>query len=222
MATDIAEWLVRQGVPFRVAHEVAACVRECESRGIELWDLSDEDLRGIHEALTPGVREVLSVAGSLASPRRSGRARRRPGWPSSCATRVRSPSAAPASADARPRVRESEPAGTERDGLWAGRCCERRPGPPLPQSFFDRAVLEVAPDLLGALITHERVTIRLTEVEAYDGKRDPGSHAYRGMTPRTEVMSAGRRPVRLLHSRTALLCESVCGPQGMAAAVLPR
>ncbi len=68
LATDIAEWLVRQGVPFRVAHEVAgACVRECESRGIELWDLSDEDLRGIHEALTPGVREVLSVAGSLAS-----------------------------------------------------------------------------------------------------------------------------------------------------------
>src|SRR3546814_5756241 len=37
LATDIAEWLVRQGVPFRVAHEVAgACVRECESRGIEL------------------------------------------------------------------------------------------------------------------------------------------------------------------------------------------
>ena len=45
LATDIAEWLVRQGVPFRVAHEVAgACVRECEARGIELWDLTDEDL----------------------------------------------------------------------------------------------------------------------------------------------------------------------------------
>ncbi|WEV79771.1 argininosuccinate lyase [Janibacter cremeus] len=68
LATDIAEWLVRQGVPFRIAHEVAgACVRECEDRQIELWDLTDEDLSRISEHLTPGVREVLSVAGSLAS-----------------------------------------------------------------------------------------------------------------------------------------------------------
>ena len=42
LATDIAEWLVRQGVPFREAHEVAgACVRLAEERGIELWDLSE-------------------------------------------------------------------------------------------------------------------------------------------------------------------------------------
>jgi argininosuccinate lyase len=68
LATDIAEWLVRQGVAFRVAHEVAgACVRVCEERGIELWDLSDSDLAAVHPALTPGVREVLSVEGSLAS-----------------------------------------------------------------------------------------------------------------------------------------------------------
>ena len=68
LATDIAEWLVRQGVPFRIAHEVAgACVRVCEERGIELWDLSDADLAGISEHLTPGVRSVLSVEGSLAS-----------------------------------------------------------------------------------------------------------------------------------------------------------
>lgn len=68
LATDVAEWLVRQGVPFRVAHEVAgACVRVCEDRGTELWDLTDEDLAGISEHLTPGVREVLSVEGSLAS-----------------------------------------------------------------------------------------------------------------------------------------------------------
>ncbi|GAB6938313.1 argininosuccinate lyase [Isoptericola variabilis] len=68
LATDIAEWLVRQGVPFRVAHEVAgACVRVCEERGIELWDLSDADLAAISEHLTPGVREVLSVEGSVAS-----------------------------------------------------------------------------------------------------------------------------------------------------------
>ncbi|MCF4123260.1 argininosuccinate lyase [Antribacter sp. KLBMP9083] len=68
LATDIAEWLVKQGVPFRVAHEVAgACVRECEARGIELWDLSDADLAKISEHLTPEVRTVLSVDGSLAS-----------------------------------------------------------------------------------------------------------------------------------------------------------
>ncbi|HMM95896.1 argininosuccinate lyase [Phycicoccus sp.] len=72
LATDVAEWLVREGVPFRVAHEVAgACVRACEERGIELWDLTDDDLRDISEHLTPGVREVLSVEGSLAS--RSGK-----------------------------------------------------------------------------------------------------------------------------------------------------
>jgi len=68
LATDIAEWLVRQGVPFRVAHEVAGeCVRECEDRRIELGDLSDDDLARISPDLTPAVREVLSVPGSLAS-----------------------------------------------------------------------------------------------------------------------------------------------------------
>ena len=68
LATDVAEWLVREGVPFRVAHEVAgACVRECEARGIELWDLTDEDLSAISEHLTPEVRSVLSVRGSLES-----------------------------------------------------------------------------------------------------------------------------------------------------------
>jgi argininosuccinate lyase len=68
LATDIAEWLVRQGVPFRVAHEVAGeCVRECEDRSIELGDLSDDDLARISPDLTPAVREVLSVPGSLAS-----------------------------------------------------------------------------------------------------------------------------------------------------------
>nr|WP_028131115.1 argininosuccinate lyase [Serinicoccus marinus] len=68
LATDVAEWLVRQGVAFRVAHEVAgACVRTCEERGIGLADLDDDDLAAISEHLTPGVRSVLSVPGSLAS-----------------------------------------------------------------------------------------------------------------------------------------------------------
>ncbi|AUI52230.1 argininosuccinate lyase [Arthrobacter crystallopoietes] len=68
LATDIAEWLVRQGVPFREAHELSgAAVKLAESRGVELWDLSDEDYAGISAHLTPQVREVLSVEGSLNS-----------------------------------------------------------------------------------------------------------------------------------------------------------
>ncbi|MDH6139748.1 MULTISPECIES: argininosuccinate lyase [Kitasatospora] len=68
LATDIAEWLVKRGVPFRVAHEVAgACVKLCESQGIELWDLTDEQFAGISPHLTPEVREVLSVHGAIAA-----------------------------------------------------------------------------------------------------------------------------------------------------------
>jgi argininosuccinate lyase len=72
LATDIAEWLVREWVPFRVAHEVAgACVRQCEALGIELHELSDEQLAEISPHLTPAVRDVLTVQGSVES--RSGR-----------------------------------------------------------------------------------------------------------------------------------------------------
>ncbi|MFE3199644.1 argininosuccinate lyase [Embleya sp. NPDC055664] len=68
LATDIAEWLVRRGTPFRVAHEVAgACVKYCEPRGIELWDLTDDQLAEISPELTPEVRSVLTVSGSVAS-----------------------------------------------------------------------------------------------------------------------------------------------------------
>jgi argininosuccinate lyase len=68
LATDIAEWLVRQRVPFREAHEIAgACVRYCEDRGIGLEGLTDSALAAISPHLTPGVREVLTVEGSLAS-----------------------------------------------------------------------------------------------------------------------------------------------------------
>ncbi|GHD33045.1 argininosuccinate lyase [Nocardiopsis kunsanensis] len=68
LATDIAEWLVRERVPFREAHEIAgACVRVCEERGIDLPDLTDQDFAEISPHLTSGVREVLVVPGSLAS-----------------------------------------------------------------------------------------------------------------------------------------------------------
>lgn len=68
LATDLAEWMVRQGVPFRVAHEASgSCVRIAESRGVGLIDLTDEELASVHEALTPQVREVLTVEGAVAS-----------------------------------------------------------------------------------------------------------------------------------------------------------
>ncbi|MCB2413034.1 argininosuccinate lyase [Demequina sp. TTPB684] len=68
LATDVAEWLVKQGVPFREAHEVAgACVRLCEKRGKELHEMTLDEMTGIHEALNEGVLEVLTVEGSLAA-----------------------------------------------------------------------------------------------------------------------------------------------------------
>ncbi len=68
LATDVAEWLVRQGVPFRRAHSAAgACVRAAESRGVGLEDLTDDELAACDPALTPDARSVLTVAGSIAS-----------------------------------------------------------------------------------------------------------------------------------------------------------
>jgi argininosuccinate lyase len=68
LATDLAEWLARQGVPFRTAHQAAgACVRLAESRGMELVELSEMELAAIHPELTVDVRRVLNVAGSISS-----------------------------------------------------------------------------------------------------------------------------------------------------------
>jgi argininosuccinate lyase len=68
LATDIAEWLVKQGVPFRVAHEVAGeCVKVAEADGKELDELTDGQFAKISAQLTPEVRSVLNVPGALAS-----------------------------------------------------------------------------------------------------------------------------------------------------------
>ena len=72
LATDIAEWLVRQRVPFREAHEIAgACVRRCEEQGLELDQLTDADFAEIDARLTPAVRDVLTASGSVTA--RNGR-----------------------------------------------------------------------------------------------------------------------------------------------------
>lgn len=66
LATEIADWLVQQGVPFRSAHEIAgACVKAADDNGVQLWELSDTQFREISEHLTEGVRDVLSVEGAL-------------------------------------------------------------------------------------------------------------------------------------------------------------
>ncbi len=68
LATDVAEWLVRQGVPFRSAHEISGeMVAFCEQAGLELDQLDDDQLAGIDGRLTPEVRSVLSVPGALAA-----------------------------------------------------------------------------------------------------------------------------------------------------------
>jgi DNA-3-methyladenine glycosylase len=93
----------------------------------------------------------------------------------------------------------------------------------LPRSFFVRPVLEVAPDLLGAVIVHGPVAVRITEVEAYDGANDPASHAYRGRTPRTTVMFGPPGHLYVYFTYGMHYCANlVCGPDGTASAVLLR
>jgi argininosuccinate lyase len=66
LATDVAEWLVRKGVPFRDAHEISgAFVSYCEELGVDLPELTDEQLNDVDPRLTPDVRDVLSVEGAL-------------------------------------------------------------------------------------------------------------------------------------------------------------
>ncbi|WP_403019970.1 argininosuccinate lyase [Salinibacterium sp. GXW1014] len=68
LATDVAEWLVRQHVPFREAHEISgALVSFCEARGLELHEPSDDDYVSIDPRLTGQVREVLSIEGAVSS-----------------------------------------------------------------------------------------------------------------------------------------------------------
>ncbi|KUL47507.1 MULTISPECIES: DNA-3-methyladenine glycosylase [unclassified Streptomyces] len=98
---------------------------------------------------------------------------------------------------------------------------------PLTRDFFDRPVLEVAPDLLGRVLVrdseHGPIELRLTEVEAYAGEADPGSHAYRGKTARNGVMFGPPGHVYVYFTYGMWHCMNlVCGPEGMASAVLLR
>jgi DNA-3-methyladenine glycosylase len=100
-------------------------------------------------------------------------------------------------------------------------------GPVLERSFFDRPAAVVAPELLGCVVEHEtaegRVAVRLTEVEAYQGDLDPGSHAYRGLTPRNAGMFGEPGHVYVYFTYGMHFCMNlVCDAVGTAAAVLLR
>ena len=88
-------------------------------------------------------------------------------------------------------------------------------------------VLAVAPRLLGAVLTHRTsdgtVAVRLTEVEAYDGPNDPGSHAHNGRTRRNQVMFGPPGHLYVYFTYGMHHCANVvCGPEGIASAVLLR
>lgn len=99
--------------------------------------------------------------------------------------------------------------------------------PTAVERFCARPVLDVAPDLLGAIVEHRSsdgvVAVRLTEVEAYAGPGDPGSHARSGVTPRTAVMFGPPARLYVYFSYGMHWCVNVvCGPDGSASAVLLR
>ena len=97
----------------------------------------------------------------------------------------------------------------------------------LPRSFYVRSALQVAPDLLGCLVVREyegrKLVGRIVEVEAYLGQEDAASHAYRGPTPRSQVMfgRAGIAYVYLIYGVHHCL-NVVTGPEGEGQAVLIR
>jgi len=68
LATEVADFLVRAGIAFAQAHEAAGkCVALCESKGVQLHELSDSDFVNVHPSLTPEVRNSLTVTGAIAS-----------------------------------------------------------------------------------------------------------------------------------------------------------
>lgn len=97
------------------------------------------------------------------------------------------------------------------------------PGSAELSELLSGPVLDVAPRLLGAIVRHGEVAIRLTEVEAYDGAHDPGSHAFRGRSPRNAVMFGPPGHLYVYFTYGMHHCANVVtGVEGTASAVLLR
>ena len=97
------------------------------------------------------------------------------------------------------------------------------PGERLTHEFFDRDPVEVAPELVGTLLRVDEVVVRLTEVEAYRGAEDPGSHAFSGQTPRNAAMFGAPGHWYVYFTYGMHHCVNVvCWPSGRAGAVLLR
>jgi DNA-3-methyladenine glycosylase len=93
----------------------------------------------------------------------------------------------------------------------------------LTRLFYDRDALEVAPELLNKVLTGNGVAARIVEVEAYRADQDPGSHAYRGRTPRNASMFGTPGTLYVYFSYGNHWCmNAVCGPGEQAHAVLLR
>jgi DNA-3-methyladenine glycosylase len=94
---------------------------------------------------------------------------------------------------------------------------------PLTRTFFDRDALAVAPELLNKVLRGNGVSARIVEVEAYRAGDDPGSHAYRGRTPRNASMFERPATLYVYFSYGNHWCmNAVCGPGAQAHAVLLR